>query len=347
MAPRRIRPVTTLNQVVTAAAPNTPDGPSPLRRPGSIRRTASFDTDWPAGRGEPQRMRARARDLFTPVDGGPAVVLAEDSLEVTASPLREILALSACREEAAAQGLIGKRGGGHLRSEIATRFPAEHADATPLHLLLDDYSGASLVAGWAWTRWTPDWRERMVADARARPGGGRMEGICAGFRPGSSALFADGVHNPASQSNAPVPPLPHPDDPLGWHEFTAQDGVGFRRARRMDLWLDGVIHLDVGFQDSAAGPGGRIGLHEYRLSATADPVSFNVISIKVEPRILPYPECPAASANAERLAGVSLSDFRLEVIERLPGTVGCTHLNDVLRSLEDAPALARALAAAN
>ena len=326
-------------------APRNPAGPSPLRRPGSIRRTSSIDTDWPQGRGEPARMRGRARDLLTPADGGAPAGLGEDWLELSVSPLREILAIRACREDAAAQAMVGKRGGGHLRSEISARFAAEHAASSPLHLLLDDFSGASLVAGWAWTRWTPDWRERMVEDAKTRPGGGRMEGICAGFRPGSSALFADGAHNPATQSNAPVPPLPHPDDPAGWHELTVQDGVGFRRARRMDLWLeDGLIQLDVGFQDSAAAPDGqRIGLHEYQVRASVDPASLTLAAIKVDPRVLPYPECPAAAPNAERLVGVAVADFRLAVIDRLPGTLGCTHLNDVLRSVGDSAALARAL----
>jgi hypothetical protein len=36
-----------------------------------------------------------------------------------------------------------------------------------------------------------------------------------------------------------------------------------------------------------------------------------------------------------------VEDFRDSVLEVLPGTMGCTHLNDVLRALADVPALAR------
>jgi len=300
----------------------------------------SLDTDWPNGRGEPQRMRGRARDIVTFADDAAPQVLAEDELEIIASQQREILSIAACRENAAAQGLVGQRGGGHLRQQIAGRFPEEHRMTTPLHMLLDDFSGASLVAGWAWSRWTDDWKERMLENARANPKGGRMEGICAGFRPGSSSLFTDGTHNPANQSCTPVPPLPHPDDPLGWHRFTEQDGVGMRRARRIDVWFDDLMRIDVGFQDSATSPaGGRIGLHEYRVAATADAATGRLLSIEVDPRVLPYPECPAASPNARLLEGAPLGGFRLEVLDRLPGVLGCTHLNDVLRAMADVPRL--------
>ena len=40
------------------------------------------------------------------------------------------------------------------------------------------------------------------------------------------------------------------------------------------------------------------------------------------------------------LLGKDLRRFRLEVLEQLPGILGCTHLNDVLRSMADVPQLA-------
>jgi hypothetical protein len=38
-----------------------------------------------------------------------------------------------------------------------------------------------------------------------------------------------------------------------------------------------------------------------------------------------------------------IGDFRNSVLEILPGTLGCTHLNDVLRALADVPVLAQRL----
>lgn len=290
------------------------------------------------------RMRGHARDLLTPADGGPAVVTAEDNVEIMASGGREIGSIVASRRNDEFQQFVGSRGGGHLRKQIALALPDEQARGTPLHLLLDDFSGASLVAGWAWSRWTDEWMKRVrIAGPSTGGRNGQMEGICAGFRPGSSALASDGTSNPVNQSATRVPPLPHPDDPLGWHELARQEGVGMRRARRLDVWLEeDLVHIDVGFQDSATAPDGgdRIAVHEYRVTATADPDTFELLTVVADPRVLPYGECPAASPNVTIMAGAALGSFRREVLSRLPGTLGCTHLNDVLRSMADVPQLA-------
>ena len=43
------------------------------------------------------------------------------------------------------------------------------------------------------------------------------------------------------------------------------------------------------------------------------------------------------------MIGHKVTDFRNDVLETLPGTLGCTHLNDVLRSFADVPKLAKYL----
>jgi hypothetical protein len=172
-----------------------------------------------------------------------------------------------------------------------------------------------------------------------------MEGICTGFAPGSSALNADGSSSP-NQSSAAVPPLPHPDDPAGWHELAAQQGVGMRRARRIDLWrAHGLLQIDAGFQDSATSPaGGRVAVHEYTLQATADEATGRLVSVQAQPRILPFAECPGAVGNVDRLIGEDLATLRATVLRILAGTLGCTHLNDMLRALAEMPFLAARLA---
>jgi hypothetical protein len=326
-------------------APSNPAGPAPPRRQNSIRRTSTIDTCWPDGIGKPMRMRGRARDLFTAEDGQ-ARVLADDQFDILSSPLREILSIETSRLNDVAQQFVGARGGGHLRGEITRLIPAEQTGATPLNLILDDFSGASLVAAWAWSRWMPDWSQRMretITGQAVR----KMEGICTGFRPGSSSLNPDGTAKLTVSNATVVPPLTRSDDPPAWHEFTVQDSVGMRRARRIDAWLeDGLVRLDIGFQDSASSPEGgpdRIAVHEYQVSATADPETFELKSIAVDPRILPFAECPDASLNAQKMVGSALNEFRLKTPEILPGILGCTHLNDVLRSMNDAPQLARRL----
>jgi hypothetical protein len=325
-------------------APRRPFGPAPLRRADSIRRTTSIDTDWPDGRDEPMRVRAHARDWITgdsaPGNAAEGRVLAKLSLR------REILELSTVPAKPEVAALIGVRAGGHLRAALERALPADREAASPVYLLLDDLAGASLVANWAWSNWVEGWAEVVRSGPRKGLAGknGSMQGICAGFRPGSAALNPDGSSNMLAQSSAAVGPLGSTDDPEGWHAVPEQLGVGMRRARRMDVWVDDVIHIDAGFQDSSTSPqGGRVAVHEYHVVATADREGFTLRSISAEPRILPYGECPAAAANVQRLIGAELSGFRREVIDRLPGTLGCTHLNDVLRSFADVPRLVAAL----
>jgi hypothetical protein len=114
-----------------------------------------------------------------------------------------------------------------------------------------------------------------------------------------------------------------------------------RRARRIDVWREGGdVRIEAGFQDSGTNPnGGRTAIHEYLLHATARGPELTLAEITVEPRVLPYRECPNAAPNADRMIGQKLSDFRQSVLTTLPGTLGCTHLNDVLRSLAEVPQL--------
>jgi hypothetical protein len=169
-----------------------------------------------------------------------------------------------------------------------------------------------------------------------------MIGVCTGFAPGSTALTPAGEPDHAIQSATAVGPLEHPDEPDGWHPMTTQDGApGMRRARRLDLWREGAsLYADIGFQDSATAPtGSRVAVHEYHVAATIDPATMTLAAVSADPRILPYRECPGAVANIGRMIGRPVGELRGEVLSTLSGALGCTHLNDVLRSLADVPAI--------
>lgn len=326
-------------------APARPFGAAPLRRPSSVRRTTTIDTSWPDGFGAPMRMVARGRDLVTDAEGR-ADAIAEQELVILASARREILAIGSTPPLAGAETLVGARAGGASRLALAEALGDRRG--TLAYQLLDDFAGASLVAGWAWSRWTEDFAAALRrAGAQANAGRrGAMVGVCTGFAPGSSALTDDGGADHAAQSATPVGPLDHPDDPEGWHRMTTQDGApGMRRARRLDLWREGPdLCADVGFQDSATAPaGGRIAVHEYHMTAMIDPVRMTLKAIAADPHILPYRECPGAVSNIQRLIGQGVHTLRDAVLSTLAGTLGCTHLNDVLRSLADVPTLCAAL----
>lgn len=321
-------------------------GHAPLRRPGSIRRTTSIDSDWPGGYGEPWEMVGRARDLLTPVTGDP-VELATGGFSILASPMREILRIATSPDHPRTQQLVGIRAGGASRRALATIMG--DIIGTPTYQLLDDFAGASLVAAWIWSQWAGQgaWASAPQRSAQQSTAGrkGVMNDICTGFATGGSAFKADGTPDNINQSFTEVGPLEHPDDAAGWHPMPFQQGPQKRRARRIDLWrADGTIMVDAAFQDSGSNPrGGRTAIHEYRVYAEIDADSGTLQALQALPLILPYQECPGAAVKATRLIGQNVADFRNMVLDTLPSTQGCTHLNDVLRALADLPVLASSL----
>jgi hypothetical protein len=175
---------------------------------------------------------------------------------------------------------------------------------------------------------------------------GRMVGICTGFTEGGSSLTDEGRVDHSDQSATEVGPLVNPDDPIGWHDLPEQAGRPLaRRARRIDVWRDeGVLKVDAGFQDSGPNPQGtRTAIHEYRVYAEVNEADGTLLALQALPLILPFRECPGASMKASRMVGQNVGEFRQAVLDTLVGTVGCTHLNDVLRALADVPTLARML----
>ena len=84
-------------------------------------------------------------------------------------------------------------------------------------------------------------------------------------------------------------------------------------------------------------------MHEYRVHAEIDAATDTLLTLQALPLILPFAECPGASVKAARMVGRNVGEFRSEVLDILPDTLGCTHLNDVLRSLADVPAMMREL----
>lgn len=290
-------------------------------------------------------MVGRARDLLTPADGGDAIELAKGGFRIECSPLREILQISVMPDHPSAAQLIGVRAGGASRHALAAIMG--DIRGTPTFQLLDDFPGASLVAGWIWSQWRDDWASGPQRETQRVTAGrkGRMDDVCTGFAIGSSAFKADGSPDNVNQSFTEVGPLENPDDPIGWHPMPFQEGPQKRRARRIDLWREnGSILVDAGFQDSGSNPaGGRTAIHEYRVHAEIDAASGILLALQAQPLILPFRECPGASIKATRMIGKPVAEFRSSVLEILPSTMGCTHLNDVIRSLADVPRLAEFL----
>jgi fluoride ion exporter CrcB/FEX len=296
---------------------------------------------WPEGGEANRTVIGRSRDLLTPIDGSAPLVIDEDLLLVTVAPDRGIVAMESQPPREGIRVLVGATGGSNSRGRVVDAVPEEVEAGTPLYLLLDDLSGATLVGSVAMRFWqSPEELEAQAEKMKALLGKRVMEGICAGFAPGSTALNDDGTSKTMGDTK-PVPDIDNPDDPYAWHELTSPIGASHRRSRRIDVWVEeGIAHIEAFFQDSYTSPEGqRHAVHEYEVSATADPITGNVISISADPRVLPHYECPMATLSVGRMVGQPLRNFRISVNEKLPGIDGCTHMNDTLRSLAEVPIL--------
>ena len=75
-------------------------------------------------------------------------------------------------------------------------------------------------------------------------------------------------------------------------------------------------------------------------AGNVDRGSLTGVDAVADPHVLPFVECPAAVESADRIVGRRITDLRDEVREEFVGITTCTHLNDLLRSLEDVAALA-------
>jgi hypothetical protein len=317
---------------------------TPLRRAGSVRRTATINMVWPDGFGTPLQLRGRARDLLTPARGTP-IVLAEAGMVVGIGEGRSVTSIEAWPAAATIDRLVGARGGSSFRSAIDSALPGERDAATPLYFLLDDIAGASLIAGFAWSRSQPSWGrgQRLAAPpGRTEPVGirkGRL--ICSGLRPGGYHEQTREEGNPSSHFVRRAGDLSSPD-PWAWHQIEPPAEVCMRRRRRVDVWPeDGLLHVDSHFRDSLWDVDGtEMALHEYTLDVTVDRSTRRILTLTATPRVLPFPECPGAAPHSAQLVGMAIDAFRTSVQETLRELDACTHLNDMLRCLGEIHALA-------
>jgi len=107
---------------------------------------------------------------------------------------------------------------------------------------------------------------------------------------------------------------------------------------------EGTLRFDIWFRDShMSAERDETVLHEYTTHGSGDRDGRTLRDISSEARVLPWRECIGAVESRTWLAGRSIAGLRQSIRAEFTGTHTCTHLNDTLRSLEDLPALARAL----
>ena len=284
------------------------------------------------------QQRGRGRDLHTAADGATTVV-AESDLRLVIDYTQGMLVreLAVAPGVPGAESFVGARAGGGFRKVLDTQTEAERGSLP--YLLLDDVPGATLVSGMAMTVASDAgdadikaWRERVNSAPRLQ-----MADVCAGWKTDGTLLqyVVDG--RPPVLRGPDAPPILDAADPDGWIALDPLPAYATRRIRRLDVWRDDdVARVDVFFRDTCTDrDADEFVVHEYTAQAAVDIDTMMIVECAAQPRVLPWLDCPEAIASAGRLVGWSVDDVRPESRTALVGPSTCTHLNDVLRGLED------------
>ncbi|OBG94151.1 hypothetical protein A5697_02505 [Mycobacterium sp. E3251] len=300
---------------------------APQLAAGRRRRTSTIDTHPDEAGGSLADLRAR--DVVG-AEGGRVEVLGEIRMRahLTDQVVDDITS------PAGLDALLGCRVGAGFRAKVGRLFPEEAERASLLHLLLDDWVGATLVSGYAtqYAAIIEGVEEKMplgIAD--------RMAGICAGFAPDASLIAYTRRHDVIPTGRGPsAPPL------NGLHEVEPLRARGMRRYRRLDLAeVDtGSAHFQAHFRDSHMDDDlVETIVHEYTVAGTLDTSRRVITEVNAEVRVLPWQECPGAIGSASRIRGMTLAELRDRIRGEFVGTSTCTHLNDTLRAIADLDAL--------
>ena len=316
---------------------------TPPRHPGSVRRTTTMDTCYPDGPAGPLLLVGHGRDLVTRESHTPSVAgsaTVEARVEFGKGPTVTSLHTSPAVDVTA---LIGRLASSGFRNAIDTETAA--APGTLVYLLLDEIPAATLVGGYSIMDAVRRGDVQPQETGKRRPPGPPLQfpDLCAGWQTGGVIMT-----NIASKGSVPhvtgpeAPDVEDPTDPWSWHGAPSLAPDTMRRRRRIDVipTPQGTIGIDAFYRDSHMAPGGYESvIHEYTVSAEVDPADDRILSCRSVPQVLPWIECPQAADSATRLAGTHLAGLRRHVRAELVGPSTCTHLNDTLRALEDAPQL--------
>jgi hypothetical protein len=286
---------------------------------------------WPDGvSGDPAAvlvLDAAARDVVTAADGT-GRVSGEVRLRTTVVPGRRVTAIASEPADVNLDPLVGLTAASGWRA--ATRQLVPDGLASPLGLLLDEVPIAVLLSFYAALR------AGNLGGTLSPRSSGHLRDLCAGWADGATPMRSLDAGGPVPLPALVPAPAPQGDDPLATEPRPALAPGMLRRSRRVDVVPGEVLQVEATFRDSWADPAGGEGvLHEYVVSARVD-ADGTLLDVEAEPRVLPYPECPAAAASPARLVGRHVASAAAE----LTGPSTCTHLNDLLRSLACVPGLA-------
>lgn len=290
-------------------------------------------------------LRGVARDIATDGAGSATIV---DEARILAK-LGEGRALKSIETEPGLDGLdelVGATVARGFRKQAATVLGDHVAGKTPLYLLIDDMPVASLISGYADmyvpkppTEQQPT--EQQPTERRMSP----QSDICAGWASDGTMMTTIAREGQIPVPVGPVAPvIERVGDDDSWHAMESLPPGSMRRRRLLDLTQGPNLEIRAMFRDTYVDSSGtETVLHEYSYRGDVDPTTMTVVSSLARPRVLPWLECPSAAASADRLVGHRIGLIRDLVRTEFHGTSTCTHLNDLLRAIDDVAPLARIL----
>jgi hypothetical protein len=312
---------------------------TPVRAPGSLRRTSTLEATFPDGPTGPTRHRLRARDLHTDASDAPNV-LGDVEVVADARMNEGVHAITATPTDGRIERLIGANPFVRWGDALDTVLADEGERGTLLYNVLDALAGWSRLASYGVRVQHP------AAYADVKPPRELLPvDNCSGWRDnGTIVLLHKSGQSGAGFIRPDAPDLGRADDPLAWHTTMPLPPASMRRRRRIDLCAgaDGApIRLDAHFRDTHFESDGReTVLHEYTLMGLIDPDDYRVLALSATPHTLPYQECPWATGSVQTLVGSDIRSMRTFVRKQMRGPSSCTHLNEFLRTFADVGAMA-------
>jgi hypothetical protein len=319
-----------------AASPPGPHHPvagTPPRAPGSIRRTTTADISFPHGIGYSVTADVRGQDVHTTA-AGHAEVTDAFAVTFTIDPgTTTIVAVDIAAANESLDALVGLPMRGGFAKRLMELLPGDSASRSLRYSAIENVGGAYLVSGYAGLRtgtkaMTPE-HAQLAAEMQAD--------VCIGWAADGPVIETIKSTGQNAVPFGPAAPTLEGDDPLGWHEQARLAPTSVRRRRRTDVSAatDGHgLQVEHHFRDSYADIDTEQVMHEYLVHARFDD-QRRVAELRVDPRVLPWRECPGAVASAQHIVGVALDEIAAEVHNQLTGVTTCTHLNSTLRALAD------------
>jgi hypothetical protein len=311
---------------VLPAATRRPQTRTPPRIPGSIRRSSHIGVQT-SGEQPDVVVHGAVRDVRTDAEGDGHIV-GEASLDCVVAPDRTVTSITSDLAAPALPQLVGRVA--HRGWRAAAR---EVVDAdSPLSSLLDDVPIALLLSSYGALR------QGSLDLPSVQPLMQRMRNLCAGWASDATPMRIIDSGDPMPLPGVVQVPDFDEADPLATERRLPLVRGEVRRIRRLDVVPGDDVQIHASFRDTWCDGDGVEGvLHEYVLTATLD-ADRRVATVEAEPRVLPYTECTLAAASPARLIGQRIEDVAAEV-KATADTTTCTHLDDLLRSLDVVPAL--------